>query len=172
MEVKLLEEEHDAGKVEESIREIVSANRLCSLATVNEQGDEAPKAHIATAFFVYDDDLRFYVFTPPETDHGRQLAENPSVSLAIYDSHQNWTDEKQGLQIFGTAEQVSDDVIPDILDIYLDRYPGLEQFATNPEEVADLDSVFYEITPDRIKVFDEPTFGTEVWVNVQVNYRD
>ena len=36
------------------------------------------------------------------------------------------------------------------------------------EALEELDSEFYVIKPERIKVFDEPRFGTETWINVRI----
>lgn len=172
MELELLDADasHDLERAEKSIRYILESNELCSLATVTPQEDNASQAHIATAFYVFDEDFQIYVFTPPETDHGKNLEENNSIALAIYDSNQEWTDKKQGLQIFGTAAQIQRDNVERVFDLYKSRYPGVKQFAESSEEVYDLDSRFFEISPHRIKIFDEPTFGTEVWVNVAVKY--
>lgn len=165
MKIELIDKQYDLQKVENAILDIVESNRLSSLATVTPDS----KAHIATAFYVYDGELRFYILTPPETDHGRNLADNDSIALAIYDSHQQWTDNKQGLQIFGTAELVEEeDEVEEALELYTERFPAVEQFASSPQEARGLESSFYRITPERIKLFDEPNFETETWINVKV----
>lgn len=165
MKIQLIDDGYDREKVEDSIMDIVRSNELCSLATVTP--DE--KAHNATAFYAFDRDLNFYILTPPETDHGQNLAENSSIALTVFDSHQEWTDDKQGLQVFGTAEKLGDrEKVAEVLRIYTDRYPAAEQFASSTEDVEELDSRFYRVIPERIKLFDEPNFGTETWVEVRV----
>lgn len=147
-------------EVKQSIREIISENQLLSMATI---ADEKP--HINTCFYCFDEDLNLYILTPPDTLHGQNLEENDSIAVDIHDSHQEWTDDKQGLQIFGNAEKAEE--VEKALELYLDRYSELGEFASNKEELAELDSIFYKIEPERIKVFDEPRFGTETWVNVR-----
>lgn len=165
MELSLIDDGYDREKVEDSIMEIVRSNELCSLATVTP--DE--KAHNATAFYAFDRSLNFYILTPPETDHGQNLAENNSIALTVFDSHQEWTDDKQGLQVFGTAEKLEDrGKVAEALELYTERFPAVEQFASSPGDVEQLDSRFYRVKPKRIKLFDEPNFGTETWVEVEV----
>ncbi|MFB6241313.1 MAG: pyridoxamine 5'-phosphate oxidase family protein [Candidatus Nanosalina sp.] len=156
------EKEISPEEAEESIREIAEENELLALATVSEDSE----AFNATAFFVYDEDFKFYILTEPDTDHCENLRGNPSISLSIYDSRQDWGDEKQGLQVFGEAEQVSEEKIPEVLNLYLERFPGLGEWVSEPDEMEKIDSKFYVVRPDRIKIFDEPKFGKETWVNV------
>ena len=162
MELRLLDEGNwSKEKVEESIREIISENQLLSMATA--KGEEP---HINTAFYAFDNRLNLYILTPPDTRHGENLEENNSVAVDVHDSHQEWTEDKQGLQIFGEAKQVEN--ASKALEIYEDRYPELGEFAATTEELEELDSEFYVIKPERIKVFDEPRFGTETWINVRI----
>ncbi len=138
----------EPGKVEESIRDIIKNSQLCSLATIDETDS---KAHIATAFFAFDDSLNFYILTEPETEHCQHLEENDSIALSIYDSRQDWTDDKQGLQVFGTAERIPDGEASEALNLYLNRFPPLEEFASNTEDLQELDSSFYRVTPERTR---------------------
>ena len=162
MKINLLDEgDWSKEEVEESLREIISENKLLSMATVD--GEEP---HVNTAFYAFDQELKLYILTPPETRHGENLENNSSVAVDIHDSHQNWTDDKQGLQIFGQAKKVEN--TSKALEIYKDRYPELGEFATNKEELKELDSELYVVKPSRIKLFDEPRFGTETWINVEI----
>jgi uncharacterized protein YhbP (UPF0306 family) len=150
-------------EAKESIREIAEQNELLSLATVSEK----EKAFNATAFYVFDDEFNFYILTEPDTDHCENLRENSSISLSIYDSNQGWSDDKRGLQVFGEAEHISDeDLISEALQLYLERFPDLKQWVSQPREMENIDSEFYIIKPERIKVFDEPRFGKETWMNL------
>ncbi|MFB6116279.1 MAG: pyridoxamine 5'-phosphate oxidase family protein [Candidatus Nanosalina sp.] len=149
-------------EAEESIRDIADENKLLALVTVS----EGQEAFNATAFYAFDDDLNFYILTEPNTDHCKNLRENSSISLSIYDSHQDWGDEKKGLQVFGKAEQVPEEEIPEVLELYLERFPELGEWVSEPGEMDSIDSQFYVIRPEKIKIFDEPRFGKETWVNV------
>ncbi len=143
--IELLDEvDWSRKEVKESIREIISENQLLSMATA--KGEEP---HINTAFYAFDDELNLYILTPPDTRHGENLGENNSVAVDVHDSHQEWTDDKQGLQVFGEAEKVES--ISKALRIYTDRYPKLGEFAEDRKELEELDSEFYVIKPQRIK---------------------
>lgn len=161
MEINVEDKEVSDHEALQSVEEIMSENELLSMSTT---GDREP--HINTAFFSYEN-LRLYIFTPPETVHGQNLEDNPSVAVDIHDSHQEWTDYKKGLQIFGKAELKNSQ---EILDKYRERFPGMNELAEEVEELGQFDSEFYVITPGKIKIFDEPRFGKENWVNVKVNY--
>lgn len=170
MEITIVEEDagHKADDAERSIRAIIERNELCSMATVREHAE----AHINTAFYAHDEDLRLYVLTPPDTQHGTNLAENPSVAVDIHDAGQEWTDEKRGLQLFGTAHRLTGRDRAPAFERYRECFPALDQFASTVDDLDGLDSSFYRIVPDRIRLFDEPAFGTEVWIDVDVWYPD
>ncbi len=172
MNLEIDNENYSAMQIEGRIRELVEENELCSLATVQENNNRDPSAHIATAWYAYDDELRLYVLTPPDTDHAKNLEENDSIALTIFDSHQDWSAKKKGLQVFGTAEKIPDEDAEEALELYNQRFPGLEEHASTTEELQDLDSSFYVITPERIKLFDEPAFGNETWITAELYYRD
>lgn len=161
--MKVLDEENfSLEKAEESIREIAEENELVALATVSQNSE----AFSATAFFVYDEDFKFYILTEPDTDHCENLGKNPSISLSIYDSHQGWSDDKRGLQVFGEAGKVPEEKISEALGLYLERFPELGEWVSEAEDMEKIDSEFYVVRPDRIKIFDETKFGKETLVNV------
>lgn len=156
------DENYSLSEARESLQEIAEENELLALATVSENSE----AFNATAFYVFDDDFNFYILTEPDTDHAENLEQNPSISLSIYDSRQSWSDQKKGLQVFGQAEKVSRENMEKVLELYLERFPGLGEWVSEPEEMGNIDSEFYVIRPERIKIFDEKEFGTETWVNI------
>lgn len=162
MEIEVLDDGFKHEKVEESIRDIIRSNKLLSMATT--AGEEP---HINTAFYAFDDQFRLYIWTPPETEHGKNLEENDSVAVDIHDSRQEFPDEKQGLQLFGSCRKAENR--EEVLEIYSERFPETREFASNVEELEELDSEFYIIEPSRIKIFDELRFGKETWVEVEVN---
>lgn len=164
MRLKLLDDGYNLQKVKNSIRDVIRSNYLLSMSTSDKE-----EPHINTAFYAFDDGLNLYILTPPKTKHGKNLEENSSVAVDIHDSHQKFNDDKQGLQIFGTAEIVAEeDKIAEILELYTERFPAAEKFASSPEDIGELDSSFYRIKPERIKLFDEPNFGTETWIDVEI----
>jgi uncharacterized protein YhbP (UPF0306 family) len=161
MSLKTLDKDAETEQVKESIGEALSENKLLSMSTVNEE-----KPHINTAFYAFDNKFNLYILTPPETEHGENIDRNSLVAVDIHDSHQKWTDDKQGLQIFGKAKKAEKP--SKALKLYKKRFSEMEEVASNTDELDQIDSVFYKIAPERIKIFDEPRFGTETWVNVRI----
>ena len=159
--------DYTESQVTSSIMEILRKTKLFSMATVMET-EQGPHSHISTAFYSYTSDFDFYILTGPQTQHGRNLAINDSIALAVFDSHQIWDGPKQGLQLFGTAKLANDAQLREGLELYLQQYPGLRRWVQTPEEIVKIDSRLYRIEISHIKVFDEPTFGTEVWIDVNI----
>ncbi len=162
--MKLLETENFSfEEAKASLEEICRRNELLALATVSENS----KAFNATAFFAFDGEFNFYILTEPDTDHGKNIEENSSISLSIYDSRQEWSDDKRGLQVFGEAEKLEDEEkVSQAFKTYTERFPGLKEQVSEPEEMEYIDSEFYVVRPYRIKIFDEPRFGEETWLNL------
>ncbi|HLD25021.1 MAG TPA: pyridoxamine 5'-phosphate oxidase family protein [Patescibacteria group bacterium] len=115
---------------------------------------------IASVYYAYDKNLNIYFITSPMTLHGRQMTKNPLVSAAIADSHQNLSDLKRGLQVYGHVEQVS--------GIYNVRraIKLWKNFlnAQRPDITAEnMEKGIYKgriwrLTPKKIKVFDQEKF--------------
>lgn len=158
-------EGRDADVAATSTLAVLRDNTLCAVATVDPE-DGSP--YVWTAFYCYTDDLQLHVLTPPQTHHGRHLAKRPSVAVAIYDSGQPWDSPKLGLQLFGTAALAQGTDTAKGLALYLRRYPAVSRIVKHPSELAHIDARFYVVTVDRIRLFDERTFGEEVFVDLEV----
>lgn len=155
-------------QIHESIMGILGQSNMCSYATITET-PSGPMSHICTAFYCLTDDFTFYILTAPSTQHGKNLEKNTSVAMAICDSHQVWDNPKQGLQLFGTMQQAPIVKVPEAFTTYVKEYPGLLRYLTSPSEIVDkLESRFYLVKILRVKIFDEPTFGSEVWIDVEL----
>lgn len=63
---------------------------------------------IATMFYGVDDDLTIYFLTAPETIHAQGLYKNPQVSAVIADSPQDPNSKKKGIQLYGTASELTE----------------------------------------------------------------
>jgi uncharacterized protein YhbP (UPF0306 family) len=159
MEIRVGDKDIEEKKVRKSVEEILGQNKLLSMSTTSEN-----QPHINTAFYAADE-LNLYIFTPPETTHSQNIAENPEVAVDIHDSHQNWADKKRGLQIFGEAEKADQQKA---LKTYKRRFPEMKELAEKKEELEQYDSEFYILKPEKIKIFDEPRFGKETWINAEV----
>jgi len=151
------------GDASASISELLAANELCSVATVTADG----RAHVHTCFFAFDlNPLRLWFLTPPSTEHGQNVTANPSTAIAVFSTSQAFESKKRGLQLFGATRRVPDDESGIPLEKYGARFPALLTALSTPGTLEGLESRFYEIIIERARVFDEPRFGSEVWVDV------
>lgn len=155
-------------QLNKSLSQILNSNVLLSLATIKSDGKQS-KSWINTAYFCFGPTLNFYILTPPQTQHSKNLEKNSSVAISIFDSRQT-SSGKRGLQIFGNCAIASNKNIIEGYALYSARFPGLKQVIKSP---ADFDkdiikSKLYKITPLQIKIFDEITFGEETWITLKM----
>ena len=149
-----------------SIYKILNENTLLSMATINTDGSP----HINTAYYVHDKELNLYVFTDPATMHGKNLENNPSVALTVFNSSQPFGSDLCGLQIFGKCEQCNTAHSAIAFLAYSKKFPKLLKWAANINAVlSHLNSRFYRIQVESLKVFDEPVLGKEVFVPIDIS---
>ncbi len=133
-----------------SLREILSASRLLSLATVSPEGE----AHINTAFFAFSDAFVAYVLSPTPSEHAGNAAMNTSAALAVFDSHQT-RQRRRGAQLFGRLEEVDPGDGDAALACFRSRFPDV---AGEDETYADVilghGSALYAFHPSRAKLFE------------------
>jgi uncharacterized protein YhbP (UPF0306 family) len=146
-----------------SIQSILEANELMGMATVC--GSEA---YSNTAYFAFNEQMDIFVLCEPTTQHSQNLVHNQSMAAAIFDSHQPWTSDKRGLQLFGTCEIASGTDLAEAVARYLKRFVGLKQWVTNPDDIlrGAINSKFYVMRVTSLKLFDEPTFGKEEFISL------
>lgn len=82
-------------------QKIITANQYMVLATSGSDG----KAWVSPVVYVYDSDWKFYFISKVESRHVQNLKENAELSVAIFDSHQDFG-EGCGLQIEATAREL------------------------------------------------------------------
>lgn len=152
--------------IEKSIGEILSATILLSVASVK----AGKKSWIHTAYYAYSPKLRFYYLSPPSAQHSKNIDQNQSVAVSIFDTHQNPTDKKRGLQLFGICRRAIGEEVAEGLRVYSERFEWLSQYIKAPADFDKgiLESKLYIIIPHTIKLFDEAVFGEEKWVIVSL----
>ncbi len=145
-----------------SLREILSASRLLSLATVSPEGE----AHINTAFFAFTDGFVIYILSPTTSEHAANVAMNPSAALAVFDSHQTRR-QRRGAQLFGRLAEVTSADGDEALACFRSRFPDV---AEGNETYADLvlghGSAVFEFHASRVKLFDEELLVADAYVEV------
>lgn len=149
-----------------SLNKILSTNILLAMASIK----SGKESWIHTAFYAYSSKLRFYYVSPPSAQHSNNIDQNQSVAISIFDTHQNPTDQKSGLQIFGICRRATGEEVAEGLTLYSERFPWLSKYIKTPEDFDKgiLESKFYIIIPHTIKMLDEAAFGEEKWVIASV----
>lgn len=149
-------------QINKSLSEILASNTLLSMATLKDNRDP----WINTVYYAYNEKLDFYLMTPTDTQHCTNLKTSSSVAVSISDSHQQPTDKKRGLQLFGTWELTTGPELEEGTKLYGTCFPWLSNYIKNVKdwETTTLQSRIYVIHTRTIKIFDEVLFGPENWV--------
>jgi uncharacterized protein YhbP (UPF0306 family) len=156
----------DQETVSGSLGGILEGNALMSMASVR-HSDASPIAWISTAYFAYDSNMRIYFLSEPFREHSKNLESNSSIALAIFDSHQrDPTQQKTGVQLFGASAQARGEELAVGIEVYGKRFPWFAETIREPQDLERgiIQSRVYRVTVASFKLFDEPTFGTEMWV--------
>ena len=154
-------------KINKSLSAILDSNVLLSMATIKNKKE----SYINTVYYAYSNSLNFYYLSPPTAEHSKNLEKNTSVAASIFDSAQKIpTAKKSGLQIFGESRLAKGKELLEGLSLCSSRYIWIVKYIKTPRDFFKkiIESKLYIIKPRSIKIFDEPTFGNEVWVTVSL----
>ena len=133
-----------AARIRRVARQLLDASPLCAIATVSRGG----RAHVNTAYFAWERDFRLFWISDPRGTHSRHVRANASVAIAVYDSSQSWGEPDRGIQLFGSAREVTADSVGAAKRSYAKRFPDYRE--------AELGGYApYEFRPIRMKLFDE-----------------
>ena len=123
--------------------------------------DDSP--WIATVYYSFDKDLNLYFLSSPTTLHCRQIAKNDKVAVSVADSRQSPSQIKRGLQLSGTAKQISNvAMIKHALHLWKSflRVKNKDLSYENMVKKV-ISGRMYIIKPKRIKLFDQELFKVE-----------
>ncbi len=135
---------------------LLDSSTLCSIATVRSGG-----AYVNTAYFAWTPQFRLFWLSDPAATHSQNIRRNPSVAIAVFDSHQSWGKPDRGIQLFGAAFEIGSPPAPVASGAYAARFTHYR--------TSDLTAYrFYEFRPRRLKVFDEPALGAGTFVTARV----
>ncbi len=94
---------------------------------------------------------------------------NPAAALTLFDSIQKFGTELRGLQLFGTARQLSITESVHAFSVYTKRFPELLRYAADVQAAfKHFEDRFFEFTVKSGKMLDEPTFGKEVYIDFEI----
>jgi uncharacterized protein YhbP (UPF0306 family) len=141
-------------------RELLDASRLCAIASVSRRHG----AHINTAYFAWAADFRCVWLSHPAAGHSSNIRANPSVAIAVYDSTQTWGNPDRGIQLFGTARELSGRAEQSALEVYVERFPEYSRDELGAYRL-------YALRPRRMKLFDEQVLGAGAFVMARVGER-
>jgi uncharacterized protein YhbP (UPF0306 family) len=139
----------------EAVRQMLAAHHTLTLASGS--GD-APWA--ATVFYASDAEFNLYFVSDERTRHGRDMARNSSVAVAINADVDNW-DDVRGLQIAGRAHLVSARDRPQVLELYLEKFPSVRALYATPRDANEeliatrlKQTAFWRVRPYYIRLID------------------
>jgi uncharacterized protein YhbP (UPF0306 family) len=155
--VRRLRRRFASRRLEETARALLDASSLCTLATVSRQG----RSYVNTCYFAWDSDLSIVWISAPESQHSRNLQENRSAAVTVFDSAQSWGGQDRGIQLFGSARELRGSAVRIAERVYGERFPLYA-----PGELLSLR--FYRFRPTRLKVFDEESLGPGLFVTARV----
>lgn len=100
-------------KANKEIDAILSATRYITVSTVDQKG----KAWAAPVWYVTDDELNFYWWSPMVSQHSVNISHNPNVYITIFDSTVKEGDGI-GLYVRAVASELEEQDIPRIIALY------------------------------------------------------
>ena len=155
------------ARVLRSLYEIMDATELCSLSTVIHGG----AAHSAHVYFAYTPRLELYFLSDPDSVHCTNLGTNPSMAVSVYDSTQrNFVGPgDRGVALYGRCTESQGKEAHRAEEAYGNRFKPYASWRTGPGYDKEAQKWrFNRFVASRIKVFDEPKFGSGVFVVASV----
>ncbi|HEY3544181.1 MAG TPA: pyridoxamine 5'-phosphate oxidase family protein [Gaiellaceae bacterium] len=146
-----------SGRIEALAIDLLEASTLCAIATVSGPG----RAHINTAYFAWSGEFDLVWLSEPRAQHSKNIAANPSVAVAVYDSAQNWGSSDRGIQLLGKAEAIAPREDEWARRLYTERFPRFAGASLGAYR-------FYRLRIDRLKLFAEETLGGGIFVTARV----
>ncbi len=156
MPIERLERRVSSKRLRTVAGRLLNASTLCAISTVSPGG----RAHVNPAYFAWSPTLDLFWLSARESRHSRNLAENSSAAVAVYDSSQTWGRPDRGIQLFGSAREAAWRArqAEVVYAKRFPRYPGKERDTYS----------FYRFRPTRMKLFDERVFGTGTFVTATI----
>lgn len=91
------------------------------------------------------------------------------MAMAIFSSVQSWAGPDQGLQVFGTCDQVRGQQAAKAEELYGERFSEYARWnAGLARDAAARDYSFYRLLTTKLKILDEGEFGEAVFVVADV----
>lgn len=147
-----------ARRIATTARRLLDASTLCAIATVSTDG----RAHVNTAYFAWSREFDLVWLSDPDARHSRNVRANSTVAIAVYDSSQTWAQPGRGIQLFGSARELSGRAAHEAERVYASRFPEYSQAEFGSYRL-------YRFRPHRLKLFDERVLGAGVFVTARIS---
>jgi uncharacterized protein YhbP (UPF0306 family) len=152
LDLSLFLEEPEPQRLAQVIGDTFEATPLCSLATA----DSASTPHISIVYYSFTPNCRIIFVSAPTSAHATNIRERRRVAISVVESNQTWGEPHRGLQMMGTADEVTEDCFEALFRSYSTRFPGILLFArTRAELLQNFDSLLFCVEIERVKVIDE-----------------
>ena len=158
MPVQRVRERIGAARLTAVAGRLLNASTLCAISTVSAGG----RPHINTAYFAWSPGLEVVWWSAPEARHSRNIRRQPSVAIAVYDSTQKWGGSDRGIQLFGTAQEVTGRAARDAERLYGARFKAYSGDETHAYR-------FYRFRPRTVKLFHERELDGATFVTAKVS---
>ncbi|TCN38264.1 nitroimidazol reductase NimA-like FMN-containing flavoprotein (pyridoxamine 5'-phosphate oxidase superfamily) [Kribbella orskensis] len=107
----------------ETARQLITDNLYMALGTADESGTP----WVSPVFFTPHEFTDFYWVSSPDTQHSRNIAGRPEVSIAIFDTHAV-VGTAEAVYCKATAQQVPDEELEAAAAIYNSKLPDTRAF--------------------------------------------
>ena len=150
--------EKDKGKILKSIFDLLNKNKLLTLSTSYKN-----KPYSNTCYYAYDKEFNLYFWSEKNALHSKNILRNKKIAVNIFNSNQKWGSNLQGIQGLGKAFVVNNKELIKGGFLYIKRYPKVLKFVKNLKDFHSnkFASRIYKIELEKIKLFDERTFGKD-----------
>ena len=157
MSVQRLERPISAERLGALARSLLRAAPLCAISTVSPGG----RAYVNTAYFAWSERFEIVWLSSPAARHSRNIRASGTVAIAVFDSRQRWGDVDRGIQLFGTARELSRRAAAEAGVLYARRFHDARDLDTDVYR-------YYRLRTRRMKLFDERRLGGATFVTVRV----
>jgi len=150
----------EPGELRARITEYLRAHHTMTVATVAPVSGTPHAAHV---FYAMDPDLRLIFLSRTSSLHGQYIGESAPVAVTVSEDYDAWHDI-QGVQLWGTARQLTRTAEARALAHYLRRFPFVRDLLNEPGLAARLrDLGVYLVEPEKVAFTDNTSgvFGRE-----------
>ena len=146
------------NEIERKAAEILERVKLGAIGVTLQEGIP----HVFTAYIAADEALDIYFISVKGSGHGSLASEERKASVAVYDSRQEWSDWKDGIQMWGRLRLVRGKEEDDGRRCYEGRFPEYKEWLEGEGKGSEEPEV-YRYEWDRMRVLAESDWGEEVF---------